>query len=89
MGSSNFLRGVGVVVLAIALMECGYRVVYWYWISVSDPGHAAINAGHIRFWLTAAVMVGLAWMYLAWKLLMEDRAASKKKKAAGIRKTGV
>jgi hypothetical protein len=86
--NSNLLRGVGVVVLAIALMECGYRLVYWYWLSVSMPGQAAASAEHIRFWLTAAVMVGLAWMYLAWKLLMEERA-SKKKITKTTRKTQV
>src|ERR1700749_4674020 len=62
MGNSSFLRGAAVVVLAIALMECGYRVVYWYWLSVSTPGEAAADLAHMRSWLTVAVVLGLAWM---------------------------
>jgi heme/copper-type cytochrome/quinol oxidase subunit 4 len=89
MGNSNFLRGVGVVVLAIALMECGYRLVYWYWMTVSVPGQRAMAEAHFHSWLTAAAIVALAWVYLSWKLLMEDRTARKNKKAAGSKKTQV
>jgi heme/copper-type cytochrome/quinol oxidase subunit 2 len=89
MGSSSLLRGAGVVALAIALMECGYRVAFWYWMSISDPANAAAYASHLHTWITAAVIVGLTWMYLGWKLLMEDRAASKSNKAAKAKKTQV
>ncbi len=89
MGSSNLLRGVGVVVLAIALMECGYRLVYWYWMANSVPGQQPVAEAHFHSWLTAAVILALAWIYLSWKLLMEDRAASKLKKAAKDSKTQV
>jgi hypothetical protein len=89
MGNSPLLRSVGVVVLAIVLMECGYRLVYWYWMSSSAPGQAAVSAAHLRFWLTATVIVGLGWIYLGWKVLVEDRAASKKKMVAKDKKTQV
>ncbi len=89
MGSSNVLRAVGVVALAIALIECGYRLVYWYWMSISVRGQRAVAEAHFHSWLTAAAILALAWIYLSWKLLAEDRSASKKKKAAGTRKTQV
>jgi heme/copper-type cytochrome/quinol oxidase subunit 2 len=78
-GSSPFLRGVGVVALAVALMECGYRLVYWYWMTISAPALRHVAQAHFQSWLTAAVIVGLSWMFLVWKVLTEDRAAAKKK----------
>jgi hypothetical protein len=77
------MRGAGVVVLALALMECGYRVVFWHWTAVSTPEEAAVAATHMHSWLTATVVLGLAWLYLSWKLLMEERAARRSRKAVG------
>jgi hypothetical protein len=85
-GWSSLMRSAGVVILALAEIVCGYHLVYWYWMAVSVPDQLKTSQDHMHFWLTAAVMVGLAWMYLAWKVLMEDRSAAKKKKAS-IRKT--
>jgi hypothetical protein len=76
---------VGVVALAVALMECGYRLVYWYWMSISAQASRQAARAHFDFWLMVAVLVGLAWMYLSWKSLMDDRAA--KKKIASKKKT--
>jgi hypothetical protein len=87
MGAGSLLRGLGVVLLAIVEIECGYRVMYWYWMTVSTPNQVQVAQGHLHTWLTVAVMVGMAWMYLAWKLLMEDFTAKKKKKPVSIRKT--
>ncbi len=88
-GGSPFLRSAGVVVLGLALMECGYRLVYWYWMRISAPGERPIAQAHFQFWLTAAVIIGLGWIYLGWKVLMEDRPASKRKMAPKDRKTQV
>jgi hypothetical protein len=84
-GVSSVLRGVGVVILAIVEMSCGYHLLFWYWMTISAPEQLAISQDRLHFWLTAAVIVGLAWMYLAWTLLMQDRSAAKKK-TASIRK---
>jgi heme/copper-type cytochrome/quinol oxidase subunit 2 len=83
MRDSNLLRGAGVVVLALALMECGYRVVFWHWMAVSTPGEAAAAATHMRSWVVATVVLGLAWLYLTWRLLMEERADRRSRKAVG------
>jgi heme/copper-type cytochrome/quinol oxidase subunit 2 len=82
-GGSPFLRAVGVVVLALALMECGYRLVYWYWMTISTPAQRSLAEAHFHTWLTAAVIVGLAWMYLVWRVLTEERGAKREKPVTG------
>lgn len=77
--SSPLLRGAGVVVLALALMECGYRLVYWYWMRLSAPAQRQVVQEHFHLWLTATVIVGLCWMYLVWKTLSEERKSTKPK----------
>lgn len=67
------------VVLALALMECGYRLVYWYWMRISMPAERQMAQAHFQFWLTTAVIIALGWMYLVWKSVMEDRTPTKKK----------
>jgi type VI protein secretion system component VasK len=88
MRDSSLLRGVGVVALTLALVECGYRLVFWYFMSISEPGQAHLNAKHLHIWLGVAVVAGVAWLYLAWGLIQEERA-SRKKKAAKKKKTKV
>ena len=85
-GVSSVLRGVGVVILAIVEMGCGYHLAYWYWMTISLPAQQEIAQDRVHFWLTAVVVVGLGWMYLTWTLLMQDRSEGKKKPAS-IRKT--
>jgi hypothetical protein len=78
MAGSSLLRGVGVVVLAVAEMECGYRLVYWYWMTLAVQAQRQTAEAHFHIWLTAAVIVGLGWMYLSWTLLVQERRSSKK-----------
>ena len=82
-GGSPFLRAVGVVVLALALIECGYRLVYWYWMTLSAGGLRPTAEAHFHGWLTAAVIVGLGWMYLVWRVLTEGRGARREKPVTG------
>jgi heme/copper-type cytochrome/quinol oxidase subunit 2 len=84
-GVSSVLRGVGVVILAIVEMGCGYHLLFWYWMTISAPDQLKVSEDHLHFWLTTVVIVGLVWMYLTWTLLMQDRGAGKKKPAS-IRK---
>jgi hypothetical protein len=85
-GWSTFLRTAGVVVLGFMEVVCGYHLVYWYWMTISAPDQLKTSQDRLHLWLTFAAVVALAWMYLAWTLLMQDRAAAKKK-TASIRKT--
>ena len=77
MEGSTFLRAIAVVVLALAAIACGYHTVYWYWISISSatPADAQLAMTREHGWLGAGVVIGLAWMYLSWKVLMDDRTA--------------
>jgi hypothetical protein len=90
-GWASYWRNVGVVVLGLAEVVCGYHLVYWYWMTISAPEQLKTSEDHLRFWLTAAVIVGLSWMYLVWQSLLaiiEARVAAKKK-TASLRKRSI
>ena len=40
-GTPSFWKGFGLMVFTIALMECGYRLVYWCWMEVYP--HSSTN----------------------------------------------
>jgi hypothetical protein len=76
-GTSSAWRGIGLVVLTVAVMNCGYRAMYWYTASTSPQTdvHFALSKAH--FWLTVLALAGLAWLYLMWHVIVDDRPTPK------------
>lgn len=77
-GKMSVWSGIGVVVLTIFLIECVYRLAFWFWMEAQP--HASVEISHhVRTWMTAAVMAGLLWMYLIWRGFAGDKDQKKRK----------
>ncbi len=76
------------MVFTIALMECGYRLVYWCWMEVYPHSDVQLAASRVHFWLTGTAMVGMVWFYLMWQVIDDDRKPRKDADRAPRKKNG-
>jgi hypothetical protein len=58
-------------------MNCGYRAMYWYTASTFPQADVHLAHSHAHTWLTALLLVGLAWLYVMWRVIVDDRPTPK------------
>ncbi|HEY1648834.1 MAG TPA: hypothetical protein VGF96_12685 [Terracidiphilus sp.] len=78
--------GIGIVVLTLFLIECVYRLLFWFWMATNPQAGSHPPMARVRLWLGITVVGGLFWIYLIgrefWKSDSSKKGGTAKKTAA-------
>jgi len=80
MPQQRIIAGVALLLLTLLMGDCVYHLLFWFWASVLPNADVHAAKAHLDAWLTAAAVVGLAWLYLIWRSYYGDASPGSKTK---------
>jgi hypothetical protein len=71
---------IGVVVVAVTLflVECLYRLAYWYWMTLLPNNDTALAWSRVHFWGGIGLFGGFVWICLVWREFLVGYLPQKK-----------
>jgi type VI protein secretion system component VasK len=80
-GKLSGWMGVGVVAVTLFLVECVYRLAYWYWMTLLPKTDAALAWSRVHFWGGIGLFTGFIWICVVWREFLEGYRPKKKESA--------